>query len=259
MIIDMCGYLGHWPFRKINNNDAKSFVKVMDQYGIQISAVSSLSAVFYKDTMQGNMEISEEISAYSDRLAAFAVINPSYPAWDKDFIYCIEKLNMKGLLMVPYYHPYKLTDKNAVRLANMAGEAGVPVHIPVSIINVRQRHWMDTNDILNTGDFISLVKNAPDTDFIISNGPTNAIAAAVKNIDANRKGKTFYDFSRVDVFNNSFQSLLQNAGAEQIILGTGNPLQYIDTQFVKLQYMEVSDEQKDLITYKNAAKLLKIF
>jgi predicted TIM-barrel fold metal-dependent hydrolase len=85
MLIDMCGYLGHWPFRKINNNDVESFVKVMDDYKINLSVVSSLNAVFYKDTMQGNEEIAEEIKPYSDRLVAFCVINPAYPAWEKDF------------------------------------------------------------------------------------------------------------------------------------------------------------------------------
>jgi predicted TIM-barrel fold metal-dependent hydrolase len=258
MLIDMCGYLGHWPFRKINNNDAESFVKVMDDYKINLSVVSSLNAVFYKDTMQGNEEIAEEIKPYSDRLVAFCVINPAYPAWEKDFRTCIEKLGMKGLMMYPYYHPYRLTEANAIRLANLAGEAGIPVHIPVSIINVRQRHWLDTTEILNTSDFIALIKNAPNTDFIVSNGATDAIAAAAKDADSKRKGKVYYDFQRVEVFLPSFERLLATVGPEQIVLGTGNPLQYLDTQFVKLHYMDVSDEVKDLITYKNAARLLKL-
>ena len=258
MIIDLCGYLGHWPFRKINNNDAQSFVKVMDEYKINMSVISSLNAVFYKDTMQGNEEITQDIKPYSDRLVAFSVINPAYPAWEKDFVTCIEKLGMKGVMMFPYYHPYRLTEANAVKLANLAGEARVPVHIPVSIINVRQRHWMDTNDVLNTGDFISLIKNAPNTDFIVSNGATNAIASAAKDVDSKRKGKVYYDIQRVEVFNPAFDSLMKAAGPEQIAFGTGNPLQYLDTQFVKLQYMNVTDEQKDMITYKNAAKLLKL-
>jgi predicted TIM-barrel fold metal-dependent hydrolase len=73
-----------------------------------------------------------------------------------------------------------------------------------------------------------------------------------------RKGKVYYDFQRVEVFLPSFERLLATVGPEQIVLGTGNPLQYLDTQFVKLHYMDVSDEVKDLITYKNAARLLKL-
>jgi predicted TIM-barrel fold metal-dependent hydrolase len=161
-------------------------------------------------------------------------------------------------MMYPYYHPYRLTEANAIRLANLAGEAGIPVHIPVSIINVRQRHWLDTTEILNTSDFIALIKNAPNTDFIVSNGATDAIAAAAKDADSKRKGKVYYDFQRVEVFLPSFERLLATVGPEQIVLGTGNPLQYLDTQFVKLHYMDVSDEVKDLITYKNAARLLKL-
>ena len=67
MLIDMNTYVGRWPFRKVGNGTADELIKVMDASCIDIAAVSSFNAIFYKDSQQGNEELSEQIDHYKER------------------------------------------------------------------------------------------------------------------------------------------------------------------------------------------------
>ena len=109
MIIDVNTYIGHWPFRQLRNNTAKGLIDVMDETGITVACVSSVHSIFYKDTQEGNRELFNEIAPYKERFLPYAVINPVYPGWKKDFLTCIKDMNMKGLELYPYYHQYNLT------------------------------------------------------------------------------------------------------------------------------------------------------
>lgn len=263
MLIDVNTYIGHWPFRQLRNNTAQGIISIMDASGVDIAAVSSLNSVFYKDVQEGNMELAKEIEPYKDRFIPFAVINPVYAGWRKDFIFCLEKLNMKGLELYPYYHRYELTNPDAVELIKLAGEKGIPVHLPCSIVNIRQRHWMDTNENLSVEQVEKLLSLCPDTDFIITNGPSDSIAKKLKKASENRKGKVYYDFARIEVFDirggtTPFEALVQTAGIDNIVFGSVLPFQYIDPQFIRLQNMGITEEEMEKVTSGNLKKLFKL-
>ena len=263
MLIDINTYIGHWPFRQLRNNTASGLLSTMDEYGIDMAAVSSLNAVFYKDAQEGNKELIEEIKNNKDRFIPFAVINPKYVAWKKDFIYCVENLGMKGLELYPYYHRYDLTEPESVELIKLAGEMNIPVHLPCAIVNVRQRHWMDTNDNLVYDQVEKLLALCPDTDFIISNGPTQIIAQQLKKAAEGRKGRVYYDFARVDSFTlrtptTDLDTLIQHAGIDHVVFGSVLPFQYADPQFVRLAYSDLSEEEIEKVTSGNLKKLFRL-
>ncbi len=86
MIIDINTYVGHWPFRSVKNGTLDLRMKQMDEKGIDISCVSSLNALFYRDAQSGNEELAEEMNfscEYSKRFIPFCIINPMYPGWKK--------------------------------------------------------------------------------------------------------------------------------------------------------------------------------
>ncbi|MBN2853392.1 MAG: hypothetical protein JXQ23_11720 [Clostridia bacterium] len=256
MIIDVNTYLGHWPFRKINHNESHSLSAYLKKSQIDQACVSSLNAIFYKDTQQGNLELAEEIKGEGDFFIPFAVINPTYAGWEKDFIYCISTLKMKGLMLYPYYHGYKLTDDCAVSLINLAAKMNVPVHLPCAIENIRQKHPMDTEENLSLSQVSEVLSLCSDADFIISNGSTHAMAKSLKNIIDQRNGEVFFDFARVEVFTEDLDQLIDYAGIDHVVFGSVAPFQYIDPQLVKLNYLKTDDLDK--IKYKNLSRLLRI-
>ena len=190
MIIDINTYIGHWPFRQVENSTPEGLVNLMDKAGIDKACVSNLNAIFYRNVQDGNEELAQQISIgkeFRDRLIPFAIINPSYPGWKKDFAHCIDDLGMKGLELYPTYHKYNLASENAVELLNMAAEKGIPVHLPCAIENIRQRHWMDTKEDLTADSVTQVLSTCPKTNFIITNGPTNAIAGKFMTLSMERQ------------------------------------------------------------------------
>ena len=87
MLIDINANIGHWPFRQTVNNTCETLLDRMDQYGTDISVVSNLNGIFYKDTQASNEELYKEINAdqrFHDRFLPFAIINPIYGGWKRD-------------------------------------------------------------------------------------------------------------------------------------------------------------------------------
>lgn len=258
MLIDINTYIGHYPFRQVKNMTPCELVKLMDDAGIDMAAVSSMNSVFYRDSQQGNEELAEQIAPYKGKFIPFAIINPAYTGWKKDFLHCINDLGFKGLELYPYYHQYELNSANCVELVTLAGEMGIPVHLPCALENIRQRHWFDTNENLSVEQVDALLNLCPDTDIIITNGATSSIAHVLEKSTAGRRGRVYYDFARIDAFLSDFADLIKTAGADRVVFGSVAPLQYIDPQLVKLHYGKLSAEDKEKITSGNLKELFKL-
>jgi predicted TIM-barrel fold metal-dependent hydrolase len=258
MVIDCNTYLGQWPFRKLEYNTAGKLTALMDKSGIDGAMVSSINAIFYHDVMCGNLELMEEIQPYADRFLPVAVINPEYPRWEHDFAYCLDELGMKGLEIYPGYHHYEPDSRNLKKLMEMAAERHILVHVPCRLIDIRERHWMDTPENLSEKDIQTIVGLCDRTDFFISSCNTTGMAKALKPISDNRSGRIVYDFSRLELFSHapSFQSLIRQAGCDSIVFATGAPFQYPDVQWVKLHFIGLGEEEIGKITGGNIQRLL---
>ncbi len=258
MIIDGVAYLGHWPFRQLHHNTAETMLEWMDSSHIDAACVSSINSVFYKDVMNGNLELFEEVRKFPERLIPFAVINPEYPGWKKDFDVCIHELGMKGIEIYPNYHNYAPDSPNLKELMEMAADAGIPVRISTRLVDIRGRHWMDTPENISGEDVEKMIALCPRTNFLICSCNTASLAKKLKPLTEKREGKVLYDFSRLDNFSFmlTFQSLMETVGADSVVFGTGMPFQYPDPQFVKLYFMNFTPEELEKITSENLKTIL---
>ena len=256
MLLDGVAYLGNWPFRKLRYNTAESMLERMDRCGIDGAVVSSLNAVLYKDVMNGNCELAEAVKGL-DRFIPLAVINPAYPHWKEDFLYCLDELGMKGLEIFPGYHNYSLDLPELKELLTLAAQRKVPVRVPGRLVDIRGRHWMDTPENLSGSDLEKIVKLSPETDILICSCNTASVSKLLEPVAKVRPGKILYDFSRLERFSFSpaFQSLLQTAGPDRVFLGTCAPFQYPEVQQVKLYYSNLPADDLENITSKNLQSL----
>jgi len=241
MVIDVNAYIGHYPFRQIKLKTAADLIGLMDEYEIDLCCTSSLNAIYYKDCMEGNHELLDEIAAFKDRLIPFCTINPEYNGARDDFKQCVKKLGFKGLRLFPRQHGYKLDSKMSVAMLNMAGEMNIPVHIPIQLEDLRGHHPLDIEVAIGEEEIKCATLLAPNTDIILSNAYLDGYARVIESACKARlgKGKVYYDIGRVDCLGMTMmEELIKEAGYERIIFGTGAILQIIPVQFVKLHYME---------------------
>src|SRR5665647_2772328 len=100
MLIDINAYVGHWPFMQLKYNTCETLTHRMDQFGVDVSVISNLNGIFYKNAQSANQELYEEIKSLKRHIISFvtfADINPNYEVWQQDLETSISKLGMRGI------------------------------------------------------------------------------------------------------------------------------------------------------------------
>lgn len=258
MIFDAHTYVGHFPFRQIRHNTLPQLAAFLQKSGVGRALVANLNGVFYRNTMDGNTELARQLGALPPELQGFfapaCIINPTYPEWQADMETCVTQLGFQAVQLYPYYHGYYLNDAPGVEALEAAARLGVPVHLPCAIENIRQKHELDTSRNLTPDEVAGALRKNTTANVLITNGSSVSFATALQGIA--RTGRVLFDFNRLEVFNGDLEKLVQLAGADNVIFGSLAPMQYIEHQLVKLQFLQADDAVTDKICHKNMETLL---
>ncbi|MGV3640639.1 MAG: amidohydrolase family protein [Adhaeribacter sp.] len=268
MLIDINAYVGHWPFQQLQYNTCEKLLKRMNQFGVDVSVISNLNGIFYKNTQSANEELHEEIRSnkrFRDRFIPMAVINPIYAGWREDFDTCIAKMGMKGLRLYPQYHDYEVTDPACIELVKRARDKGVPVGLALRMVDSRQRSWMDIDYVVGTPkpewnlkNYLPLIRQVPDAKYIIHN-LANAARLNEAETELVKKTDLLIDTSGRAITDMGAE--LVKYGQEKFAFGTHSPiLDYVSAQLriESLRPGEADEKTKELLRSGNARRLLKI-
>jgi uncharacterized protein len=265
MLIDMNAYVGHWPFQQLQYNTCEKLLKRMNQFGVDVSVISNLNGIFYKNTQSANEELYDEIRSnrrFRDHFIPFAVINPIYAGWQQDLDTCLTQMGMKGVRLYPKYHDYEITDPACIELVKRARDKGVPVALNLRMIDSRQRSWMDIDYVVGTPkpewnlkNILPLIRQVPDARYIILN---LANAARLTEEETNLVKRTDLVFDTSGRALTDMAAELDKYGPSKFAFGTHAPiLDYITGQLrvESLRDDEADAKTKELIRSGNAKRL----
>lgn len=261
MLIDINAHVGHWPFKKLKNNTCRGLLDNMNRFGVDISVVSNLHGVFYRDTNEANKELFDEIRSsrsFGGRFIPFAVINPTYPGWQKDLEICYSKMGMKGVCLYPLYHDYDLLDPNCIELVNRARDRGMIVTFAHRIVDSRQRSWMDISKEWTLSDIMPMIWKVPDARYFIVNA-ANRITVNPEDTELLKRTEFLFDTSGRILSN--LGSLMKIYGKEKFAFGTHSPvLDYLAglLRIESLNDREADDTTKELLRSGNARRMLGV-
>lgn len=259
MLIDINAYVGHWPFKHLQYNTCDALLERMNKFGVDISAVSNLNGVFYKNTQSANEELYDEIKSkrcFRDRLIAFAVINPIYAGWKQDMDVCISKMGMKGIRLYPKYHDYELTDPSCIEAVKSARDRGLPVALSLRMVDYRQRSWMDIENEWELKDIVPIVKEVPDAKYIILN-IANGTRLSDDEEELFKDADIVFDTSGRAISKPG--ELLKRFGKNRFAFGTHSPILDYLTGLLRIESLREDEADKDikeLLRSGNAVKIL---
>ncbi|MCR4414280.1 MAG: amidohydrolase family protein [Thermoguttaceae bacterium] len=255
MLFDTNAYLGPYAFRRLRHNTAAGLLARMDAKGIDKAAVSSAAAITYRNTQAANEELAEAVRPHRDRLVPLAVINPAYAGWKDDLAICHEEFGMKGLRLYPHWHRYGPADPCCLELVHLATERGMVVSIPLRVEDYRQRSWLVDVPDLRPADLVPLIKACPKTRFVLVNGAGFA-GSPLGQAGKDLPGNYVIEISRLSaVLANEIGQLLARLGPDRVVFGTGMPFNAPDPALVKLEVLDATEEVKEQIRWKTAARL----
>ena len=254
MIIDINAHLGHYPFRQLRHNTPDGLLELMDRNGIDKAVVSSIHSVFYRDSQAGNEELAEASTESDGRLIPLATINPTYAGWESDLAQALDEWRMPGLRLVPQYHGYKLTDCHGQAILAAAAERGAPVALPERLEDRRQKHHFDLAEDLSLAEVLAGIREFPDLRLMFLNW---AGLPAQELKDAGLSGRALIDITRMPVvLRKAVPELIESLGAGSLAFGTHIPFNYAGPVLVKMDILELSPEDREAITWRNAAEFL---
>lgn len=268
MLIDINAYVGHWPFMQVKYNTCEALSQRMDKFGVDISVISNLNGLFYKNTQSANQELYDEIRSsrrFKDRFVSFAVINPIYAGWRQDLETSINQLGMKGIRLYPKYHDYELTDPSLIELVKRARDLDVPVAFTYRMVDGRQKSWMDIDTVPYTPkpewslkDIVPIIREVPDARYIILN-VANSLVLEKEDADIFKKAKVLMDTSGRTLTN--LGSLLKTQGRERFAFGTHSPLLDYLTGLLRIESLEsgeADETTKELLRAGNAERFIRL-
>jgi predicted TIM-barrel fold metal-dependent hydrolase len=273
MRIDVHAYLGHWPYRRLRGNTADGLLDRMNKYGVDLAVVSNIEGIFYKNTQPANEDLAQAVKAHRDRFIPFAVINPTYAGWKRDFETCAGRLSMKGLRLYPQYHDYRITDPACIELVKMAAGRGMPVAFSLRLIDDRQRSWLDIDRELTLGEIASLVKLAPEAKYMVLHavavrergGNRNEAMESEEVISLFKRAEIVFDTVRGSgsgvVGPNAYDlwAAIQTYGREKLAFGTAAPFMDYLSPFLRILALKEADAPtQSLIWGGNVRRLLEL-
>jgi predicted TIM-barrel fold metal-dependent hydrolase len=255
MIFDVNAYVGHYPFRALRARRAEEVVALMDRAGIDRALVSSLHALFYRDTQRGNEELWADIRPWRDRLVPVATINPRYAGWERDFDEITGNWGARAVTLVPEYHGYALGDDAGKAALARIEAAGVPLLLTQRFEDRRQRHAWDRAEDLPAAAILAAARAYPRLRFLLSNW---AGLDGAKLAEAGLRGRVLIDFARLQVvFREDVSKLVAALGPEAVAFGSHLPFDYPGGSLVKLENLDgLPAEERESLAWRNAVRFL---
>ncbi len=259
MLIDSNAYIGHWPFRQFEYNTLETLSGRMKEFGTDVTIVSSLNGVFYKNTQHANDELHEAINSkrkYSDRFIPFAVINPIYGGWRDDFQKCTSQMGMKGVRLYPKYHLYDIIHPNCVELVKMCRDKGIPVVFSMRMVDNRTSSWMDLEKEWSLQDIVPIIRAVPDAKYLICNA-ANSTNLEKEDTELVKKADVLIDSSGRAMAD--WPGLLAKYGKEKFCFGTQAPILDYFTGLLRIESLrdsEADEATKELLRSGNIKKML---
>ncbi|MBS1748212.1 MAG: amidohydrolase [Bacteroidetes bacterium] len=259
MLVDINAYIGHWPFKQLKYNTCEKLLERMNKFGVDVSVISNLSGIFYKNTQSANEELYDEIKSdrrFSDRFIPFAVINPIYAGWRDDLETCSNKMGMKGIRLYPLYHDYELTDTSLIELVKRARDKGLTIAFTLRMVDKRQRSWMDISKEWELKDIVPIMREVPDAKYLILN-IANGMQLNDKDTDLFKNANVVMDTSGREI--SDLGELIKKYGKDKFAMGTHSPILDYITGLLRIESLrknEADEATKELLRSGNAKKII---
>lgn len=248
--------IGHWPFRRIPNQDPDSLRRLLEEHGIAGAAVANTHGIFYTNCHDANLELAEAIAGHADFFSGIATLNPVYAAWERDLADCAGALGLRALRLVPQYHGYALSDPAALDLVRAATAAGLPVFLPHRVVDVRQRHWLDTEQTLSLAEIVGLCHAVPEARVVVTELAVSA--AGLRALDgAPLCGNLYVETSRLtSCLGQGLAQVARFMGAAHVVFGSGAPFKEVLPAQLKVRHADLTAAERRAVSGGSARRLL---
>lgn len=254
MILDIHAYIGKWPYWPVSVSTPSQLLQVMDQSRIERAAICSTRSLFV-NWEDGNQETFEAVEKHGARLIAFACLGPlelSHQLTQGDFNFAgYEGRGFRGIRLYPQHHTYQpLYEEFVGRIAEESAARSWPILLPLRVL----MNWGVPS--MDLSSMVALVERYPRTPWILAGiNYFHELRATVSLL--RRYPSVYLETSCVQGFR-AIQKLVEECGSQQLLFGSGAPLQHAGAGVEKILRSHISDSDREAILGGNACRLLRL-
>jgi predicted TIM-barrel fold metal-dependent hydrolase len=251
-VFDANAFFGKWPYWPVDSGSAADVVAMMDVLQIQRAAVCSTRSLFvhWED---GNLEVERAVREHPARLAPFACVGTtelSHRLLPPVSLAGYVARGFRGIRLYPQHHSYHpLYEPFIGPLLEEAEALGIPVLLPLRVI----MNWGLPSLTMDTVS--ALVTRHPRVVWILSG--INYLWELQMAISLMRRFPSVHLETSCMMGYASIAKTVQQCGAQQLLFGSGAPLQNAASGLSKVLHAEISDHEKEAVLGGNLCRLLR--
>ncbi|RLE13836.1 hypothetical protein DRI96_02380 [Candidatus Aerophobetes bacterium] len=224
--------------------DSNGIIRYMDKYGVNLAVISPLGKGFIHKFIEENQNIMNCVKENKEKFIGFCTVNP----W---FENCIEELKKrsldgcKGIALNPTRQGFPINSSLIYPLIEECDHLNLPVYF-----------YTGTSIYDLPLNLALLAKNFPKVSFIMGQMGTSDYWMDIE--PALELANNLVVETSVNPNTQLIKTLVKKFGPERIIFGSGFPFTDPEYEIKKIQICNLSEKDKELIMFRNAAHLLKV-
>ena len=240
MIIDAHNHVGGPDRVDRKRQSADDIVNEMDRIGIDKAVIFSFNEITPGISFSlANNRIIEAVNNYPDRLIGFARLDPNYGEKALEELERDVEVGLIGLKLHPSSQRFSLREEN---LRNIIKHASV-LNIPIIFDSGKKESPPE--------QFGELAELFPQATIIMAHMFGDFLQTAYNHQNIYLQTT---DMPRKEII----QKAIKELGAERIIMGSDSPYISMETEFEKIQSLDISDNEKKLIMGDNMSRILEL-
>jgi predicted TIM-barrel fold metal-dependent hydrolase len=252
MIVDANAFIGKWPYWPVRSSCAQDVLNDLQSAGIQCAAVCSTRSVFV-NWQDGNDETEAAAAKHSSSLLPFACVGTTELSHAlgppirglEDFA----KRGFRGLRLYPQHHSYHLLFQSFLdQILEDAAARRWPVVLPLRII----MNWGMPS--LDPSVMHAFVLRHPKVNWILAGvnylyelQMATSLMLSLDNVHLETSCVMGYA---------AIEKSVQMCGHEQILFGSGAPLQHAGAGLSKILHAKIGDPARAAILGGNLQRIL---
>ena len=254
MIVDVNAFIGKWPYWPVPLTGASEVADRLRGWKIDRAAICSTRSVFvhWED---GNCEVERAVADYPRQFVGFACLGTrelshTLSAGDYDFD-AYERRGFAGIRLYPQHHSYHPVYCGFVdRILEEAELRRWPVLLPLRIA----MNW--GLPMLDLPVIEALVERHPRATWILAG--INYLHELQLAVHLMRRYRGVHLETSCVMGFEGIVKLVQQCGSDQILFGSGAPVQHGAAGVEKILHAKIADAAREAILCRNASRLLKL-
>ncbi len=249
-------YIGSWPFHTLRHNDRNGVLRLMKKAGVKQGMVSSLQSVFcfYRDLKEINAWLFHEIKDDLDVFHPFYTLNPLAPDAAGEAERLKLERHMAGVRLYPSYHQYALNGAKTHALLDSIADWPIPVYLAYRFEDERVHHPKAVVHPVPLDELAAAINRYPQMTWIVGGIRISEVQELFRMTDHRR---VYIEMSFIQTPFLALEKLVDIAGADRVLFGSGLPYWYPECSILKLTHAKLPEDELALIAYRNAEAILR--